>query len=150
VSSLTAVTATGNLTCPILFSNYGNTRLASVSLQDHAAECSNPLLAPGENYTCSVSLPSTRAMFEAAEFPLSFTGVATPRGRTPTLATPAVDTDTVTLVRDRRLVVAAAVTPTQVNVTGEQCSCNINLAVLSTALMPCKICSRSASCLSAS
>jgi hypothetical protein len=61
-------------------------------------------------------------MFEAAVFPFSFTAVATPNGRTPTLAAPAVDSDTVTLVQDRRLVVAAAVTPTQVNITGKDIS----------------------------
>jgi hypothetical protein len=88
-------------------------------------------MAPGENYTCSVTLPSTRAMFEAAAFPLSFTAVATPRGRTPTLAAPAVDTDSVTLVQDRRLVVAAAVTPAQVNITGKDRTCSQRCALLS-------------------
>jgi hypothetical protein len=115
---IAAVTATGNLTCPILFTNYGNTRLANVSLQNHAAECFNALMSPGENYTCSVTLASTRDMFENAVFPLSFTGVATPRGRTPTLAAPAVDTDSVTLVQDRRVVVTAVVAPALVNITG--------------------------------
>jgi hypothetical protein len=113
-----AVTASGNLICPTLFVNYGNTRLANVSLQGHASECFKAVMLPGENYTCNATLASTRAMFEAAAFPLSFTGLATPLGRTPTLAAPAVDTDSVVLVQDRRLVVAAAVTPTTVNITG--------------------------------
>ncbi|KAF6254424.1 hypothetical protein COO60DRAFT_1642347 [Scenedesmus sp. NREL 46B-D3] len=118
VAPTKALTANGNLTCPILFTNNGNTRLAGVSLQDHAAECFSALMSPGETYTCSVALRSTRAMFEAATFPLSFAGVAAPRGRTATLAAPAVDTGSVALVQDRRLLVSSAVTPSLVNFTG--------------------------------